>query len=234
MPHQHQHSHEAADHAPAAQDPTDPVQHWEEVYAREDGAPIWSGAENVTMAALVADLEPGTAIDLGCGEGADAIWLARRGWSVTGVDLSPTALARASTAADAAGVSTGTTFVEADLSTWDPAGLIEQIGSVDLVTASFLHSRVDFPREEVLRRAAGAIRPGGHLAILSHAGVPPWADAQAHAHADLPLPAEEFQRLALDPDGWEVLVLDTCERAATGPGGESATLTDGRILVRRR
>src|SRR5215212_1558411 len=72
-------------------------QFWEDRYRRR--RPVWSGRPNPVLVDVVGSLRPGTALDLGCGEGGDAIWLARQGWRVTAVDISTTALDRA--AADA-------------------------------------------------------------------------------------------------------------------------------------
>ena len=77
--------------------------HWEEHYGERDR--VWSGRVNVQFADVVADLPPGRALDLGCGEGADAVWLAERGWNVVAVDISETALGRAREAASSRGVS---------------------------------------------------------------------------------------------------------------------------------
>src|SRR5688500_9696836 len=77
---------------------------WDARYGERDGA-MWSGRPNGRLVAEVADLTPGRALDVGCGEGADGIWLAQRGWAVTAVDVSDVAIRRARTAADAAGVS---------------------------------------------------------------------------------------------------------------------------------
>ena len=65
---------------------------WEERYASADA--VWSGRVNATLAEVVSTLAVGRALDLGCGEGGDAIWLAQQGWQVTAVDVSPTAIAR--------------------------------------------------------------------------------------------------------------------------------------------
>src|SRR5579859_4163826 len=75
---------------------------WDARYCERDGA-RWSGRPNGRLLAEVAGLNPSRALDVGCGEGADAIWLARNGWSVTAVDISDVALARARQAADTAG-----------------------------------------------------------------------------------------------------------------------------------
>ncbi|MDN3495216.1 methyltransferase domain-containing protein [Planococcus sp. APC 4015] len=113
----------------------DPEQYWEHRYADR----MWSGKPNATMVDIVSRLTPGRALDLGCGEGADTIWLAEHGWDATGIDISPTAVARARQAARAAGVTAR--FVVSDLSepthtgTGFPGGLRAVRGSRDAGTA---------------------------------------------------------------------------------------------------
>jgi trans-aconitate methyltransferase len=206
------------------EEPGTPAEAWEFRYAQAPQR--WSGNPNATLIDLVGELTPGRAVDLGCGEGADAIWLARQGWSVLGIDISPTAVARARGAALEAGVDARATFEAHDLSTWEAAG------EIDLVTASFLHSREELPRTEILRRAAAHIAPGGHLAIVSHAAAPPWSE---HAHHDEQLlDAEgEIAALGLGAD-WEVVLAEHRQRSATSPTGETATLDDVAVLLRRR
>jgi SAM-dependent methyltransferase len=75
---------------------------WDARYRERDGA-MWSGRPNGRLVAEVVDLTPGRALDIGCGEGADAIWLARRGWTVTAIDISDLAVSRAREAAELAG-----------------------------------------------------------------------------------------------------------------------------------
>jgi SAM-dependent methyltransferase len=76
---------------------------WDARYTEREGA-MWSGQPNGRLVAEVADLVPGAALDVGCGEGADAIWLASRGWTVTAIDVSDVAVGRARAAGEAAGV----------------------------------------------------------------------------------------------------------------------------------
>lgn len=211
----------ATDAAP----PADPAAHWEARYAERPT--IWSGRVNAALADVVASLAPGRALDLGCGEGGDAVWLARAGWQVTGLDISPTAVERARRAADDAGVGERTRFVATDLaevSAFEPA---------DLVMASFLHSTVDLPRTAILRRAAAAVVPGGRLLVIGHAEPPPWAGHHGR-HAPMSTPSEDRAALALDPAEWEVEIEDLRARPATSPDGEAVTLRDGVLLLRRR
>jgi trans-aconitate methyltransferase len=204
--------------------PVTPADAWEFRYAEQPQR--WSGNPNPTLVDVVDGLTPGRAVDLGCGEGADAIWLARRGWHVLGVDISPTAVTRASGAALEAGVDGRATFEAHDLSTWEPAG------EIDLVTASFFHSREELPRTEILRRAAAHVARGGHVAIVSHAAPPPWTE---HSHHDEQLldAAGEVAALGLGDD-WEVVIAEHRERDATSPTGESAHLEDVAVLLRRQ
>src|SRR5688500_10780396 len=76
---------------------------WDERY-REPGDQLWSGRPNGRLVREVADVVPGRALDVGCGEGADALWLTGRGWTVTAIDISEVAVRRAQEAAARAGV----------------------------------------------------------------------------------------------------------------------------------
>ena len=221
---EHQHQHSASQHQDV--DPrADPTEHWEERYAGQ--GPIWSGRVNAQLSAVAAALPPGRALDLGSGEGADAIWLAEHDWQVTGVDISATALSRAAQAAAERGIASDRIdWVEADLATWEPTGQYE------LVAASFLHSRLEFPRTAVLRRAAAAVTPGGHLLVISHAAPPPWAEGlDEHTHHFL-TPQQEVEELDL-PSHWHTVLAEERTRPATGPDGEQAELTDAVVLLRR-
>ena len=107
--------------------------YWEEFYRGRGDA--WSGKPNSLLVGEVSHLTAGTALDLGSGEGGDAIWLASQGWQVTGVDVSASALARAGDHAAAAGVSEAIEWERHDLA------LSFSSGSFDLVSACYLHSR---------------------------------------------------------------------------------------------
>jgi SAM-dependent methyltransferase len=197
-------------------------QTWDARYAESDR--IWSGNPNAALVAEAGDLAPGTALDLGCGEGADAIWLAGRGWRVTASDISRVALRRAAEHAAAAGVSVD--WQHHDLGVSFPAG------SFDLVTSQFLHSWGDLPREEILRRAAAAVAPGGILLIEGHLSAGPFHHDDAHGDLHLPSPAEVIASLELG-DGWEVLVSAAHPRDQIGPDGVPVVRDDGTVKVRR-
>jgi tRNA(Arg) A34 adenosine deaminase TadA/SAM-dependent methyltransferase len=205
--------------------PADPDAFWEEFYTLEDGP--WSGRPNPLLVDELtghpgADV-PGSALDLGCGAGADAIWLAEQGWAVTGVDLSTAALEQALAAALAAGVADRIRWLRLDLTT----GVAE--GTWDLVTASYLHSPVGLPREEVLRRAAGAVAPGGTLLVLGHQGAPSWEAAPP----DLGFPTADDVLAALDLDGWTVERAEPVTVRLTAPDGAPGSRVDNIVRLRR-
>lgn len=203
---------------------TDPATFWEDRY-RGRGQ-TWSGRANAALVQEVSGLRPGRALDLGCGEGGDAIWLASGGWSVTAVDISPSALALGAANAAAAGVAARIQWVVADLATWAPTD------SYDLVSAQFLHSPVELPRDEILRRGASAVAPGGLLLVVGHARFPPWSSHQPEP-GELPTPDDVLASLALPPDGWVVVTKALVDREATGPDGAQATLVDSVVALRR-
>jgi len=170
---------------------------WEDFYG---GERRWSGKPNASLVDEVAELEPGTALDLGCGEGGDAIWLAAQGWTVTATDISQTALDIAARHAAEAGVAVN--WERHDLAESQPAGRF------DLVTTSFLHSKVELPRAQILRAAAEAVASGGTLLIIGH------APSAEHHHADLPGLDEVVAELGLPEDRWELETSELRERGS--------------------
>ena len=176
------------------------------------------------LAAEAEALAPGRALDLGCGEGGDAVWLAQRGWQVTAVDVAPVALERGAAHAAEAGIE-GITWEHHDLARTFPDG------AYDLVSAQFFQSPIELPRDEVLHRAAAAVAPRGRFIMVSHAAAPSWSE---HAHVQFPTPEEELASLALDPAEWEVLRCEVAERTGTGPDGQAGGMLDAVVLARRR
>ena len=173
---------------------------------------VWSGRPNRQLVVEAADLPPGTALDAGCGEGADAIWLAERGWQVTAVDFSRTALERGRAHAETRGreVADRIQWVHADL-TAEPPG-----DRFDLVSAQYMHLPPE-PRRALFARLAAAVAPGGTLLVVGH----DFSDVAAGAHR--PPEPERFFTAAevagsLD-DRWEVLVAEARPRPAHGTRG---------------
>ena len=131
---------------------------WDRRYSEVEN--LWSAKPNRFLVAEVEALAPGRALDLACGEGQNAIWLAGRGWRVDGVDYSPVAIAKARARAEREGVDVD--FREADLVEYEP-----EHGAYDLVVLLYLHLPAAQHRN-VLHRAADALAPGGTLVVLGH------------------------------------------------------------------
>lgn len=131
------------------------AEQWEERYATE--SQVWSGRVNAVLADVARGLTAGRALDLGCGEGGDAVWLAAHGWSVTAIDHSPTALQRGARELDRAGLPVDrVTWIAHDVTTWLP----DSDGVFDLVTTSFLHLRDEDASTQLMRRATRWVAPG--------------------------------------------------------------------------
>lgn len=198
-------------------------EHWEQRYAEKDK--IWSGRVNAQLAKVATELAPGRALDLGCGEGGDAVWLAKNGWQVVAVDIANTALRRAQNAAQDAGVADRIDFQQHDLSDSFPAG------SFDLVSAQFLHSTVRLDRPQILQRAKQAVNPGGTLLIVDHGEPPPWAKDHVHEHV-FPSAAAVVDDLGLG-DEWQRQHVGPVDRDAVGPDGQQAMLIDNLMVLKR-
>ncbi|WP_442788757.1 class I SAM-dependent methyltransferase [Dactylosporangium sp. NBC_01737] len=186
----------------------------------------WDGRPNPLLVEVAGPLPPGAAADLGCGAGGDTIWLAGHGWQVTAVDIAGTAVERVRARAHDLGVGARVTAERHDLARSFPAG------AFDLVSAQYLQTPFEFPRPRVLRTAAHALRPGGLLLIVDHGSTAPWSWNQDPG-VRYPAPGELAADLDLDPSQWHVLRADTPQRVATGPSGETATVTDTVLLIQR-
>ena len=239
----HTHSHDAAHGSAQAhtqQDPNeDPTAFWERRYAESDR--IWSGRVNQALAAIAADWTPGRSLDLGCGEGGDVLWFAERGWEATGIDLSQTAVARARVEAADRGLD-GAHFVAADLADWvaQSAQIDGSDQPFDLITASFMLSPVELPRQQILRAALTRLAPGGRLVVLTHVAPPPSMEGN-HDFGFLS-PADELEQLGLglsedvhEVEGWTVEVAEVRERegAAAGSDEQQLHMEDAVVVVRR-
>jgi SAM-dependent methyltransferase len=193
---------------------------WDEEYARRER--WWSGAPNATLVTEVASLGPGTALEVGCGEGADAIWLAQQGWDVTGVDISQVALDRASRAAAEAGVSVR--WERRDLvADGAPAG---EGGGFDLVTVHY-PALPRTPEDEAIVALLGAVAPGGTLLLVAH----DVTGHHGHAGDDVPIvqPEDVVDHLS---SGWTIDVLET--RPRTAPPGHTGPDVPDVVLRARR
>jgi SAM-dependent methyltransferase len=130
---------------------------WNTRYAGEEL--VWSLEPNRFVAEEAADLAPGRALDVACGEGRNAIWLARQGWDVVAVDFSSVGLDKARRLAGAAGVSVD--WREADVTVWDPPG------EFDLVVVSYL--QLSQPElEAVFSRIVPSVASGGTIIVVGH------------------------------------------------------------------
>jgi thioredoxin reductase len=198
--------------------------YWDRFYAEPH--PHWSGEANAVLVRETADMTPGTALDLGCGEGGDAIWLAQQGWMVTAVDIARPALQRARERAAAAGVGDRITWLRHDLAQW------QSTGAFDLVSVQYLHSSIDLPRDRILRAAASAVTPGGVLMIVAHAGPLP-AHTAAEPDARFPTPDEVLADLDLEPTRWQIERAADIPRDTTGADDHPHTQTDAVVRVRR-
>jgi SAM-dependent methyltransferase len=150
----HEHEHGEQQFGVAAQ-----AAEWDARYGEREEK-MWSGQPNGRLVAEIADRTPGRALDVGCGEGADAIWLARRGWTATAIDISDVAVCRAREAAELAGATVEWVCGDA-LQTPFPAG------SFDLVSMQY-PALPKAAGEAAVRRLLDTMRPGGLLLAVYH------------------------------------------------------------------
>jgi len=134
---------------------------WDERYRATEL--VWSAEPNVFVAEVTKQFPAGRALDLACGEGRNARWLASQGWEVTAVDFSAVAIEKARALAGGEGESGHVEWICADLVTWSPPE-----AAFDLVLFSYVHLPAP-DLERVCARAADALAPGGHLLFVGHA-----------------------------------------------------------------
>jgi SAM-dependent methyltransferase len=195
------------------------VTDWNERYASHDHA-LWSGRPNGALVTELDGASPGRALDVGCGEGADAIWLAKAGWNVTGVDVSDVALARAAEAGSAAGVTVQ--WLHADVAASPPS---ERYDLVSVLYPALKRS----PEEDAIRALLGAVAPGGTLLVVGHAPLDPeYARRHGFELTDYVHPADV--RAHLD-EQWEIEVDET--RPRVDPPHEGSPHTHDTVLRAR-
>ncbi len=209
--------------------------YWEERWQPGvEGGPgsMGDSPPNPYLATEVGALRPGTALDAGCGAGAEAIWLAKAGWQVTAADISSVALTRAADRAASSGASERIDWVEADLSTWAPATRF------DLVTTHYAHPAI--PQLDFYERIADWVAPGGTLLIVGHLLTA--ANGHGHGHGphgghDHPpeasaTPASVTARL--DRAVWEIVAAEERHRSFATGDGQVASLHDFVVRATRR
>jgi SAM-dependent methyltransferase len=200
---------------------------WDERYQSRPS--LWSGKPNPNLVSETQGLTAGSALDAGAGEGADAIWLADRGWRVTAIDVSAVALQRAATHAAERGpeIADRIEWRQADLRSWDPG-----TEDFDLVAAHYLQMPAAM-RAEVFGRLAAAVALGGTLLIVGHHP----SDLQTTVPRP-PMPELFYTgddiAASLDADGWEIVTNDAPGRSATDPDGNAVTIHDTVFRARRR
>lgn len=194
--------------------------YWDARYGAHDQH--WSGNPNGALVAEASDLVPGRVLDVGCGEGADAVWLAGRGWEVTALDVSGVALERA--AAAAASAEQSVHFVHAGLG---EAGLEPR--SFDLVSAMYpVLQRT--PDAAAPRALLDAVAPGGLLLVVHHVGM-----AQRDAHDGF-VPSQYYwpaDIVAMLNDHWQLELHENRPRVVPD-GGQGAHHADDEVVRARR
>jgi SAM-dependent methyltransferase len=189
---------------------------------------VWSGQPNPQLVAEAAELAPGRALDAGCGEGADALWLAQRGWEVVATDISSVALERA-----AGHARDSDRTVAANIEWWHADLLLSppEPAAFDLVSVQFMQLPPEL-RAQMFAGLAESVRPGGTLLIVGHHP----SDMTSGVHRP-PMPELFYTAddLAALLDGsWRILVNDSRPRSATTTDGLEATVHDAVLVASRR
>jgi SAM-dependent methyltransferase len=198
---------------------------WDERY-RLHGA-VWSGKPNPHLVSEASDLVPGTALDVGSGEGADAIWLAARGWQVSAVEISTVALERAAARAVESGpdVARRIDWIHADLTRWSP------VDSYDLVSVQFM--QLPNPdRDTLFRQLAESVNPGGTLLIVGHHPSDLNTTIPRPPLPELLYTASDVAASLASAD-WDIVVEAARPRPATDPAGNTVTIHDAVLRAHR-
>lgn len=197
---------------------------WQARYSQPDR--VWSAEPNPWLVQIVSDIPVGAAADLGCGEGADALYLAALGWQVQAIDFAPAALARGSAQADAQRLSGRVTWVEQDLGKWVP-----EPRAFDLVSVQFFHTEPDL-RRRVHAAAWAATR--GFLLIVGHD-----RSNATEGHGGPPDPTvlytadEVLADLNLGEDGHGDATVEICERRERHRPDTGHSMLDSVVLIQR-
>ncbi len=193
---------------------------WERRWSRaltEGGHAVDTRPPNAHLMEVAGPLESGRALDAGAGHGAETLWLAERGWQVTSLDFSSTALdhARARAERKNSGIAGRISFVTADLTVWEPPA-----EAFDLVAC--LHVHVPGSVTEMVGRLASGVAPGGTMVLVGHRPIDPSSGEPTIAAGQIQVTSEDV-RAALDEDRWRYLVAEDRERRAGG-GVDSVTV----------
>jgi SAM-dependent methyltransferase len=190
---------------------------WDERYRSSDE--LWSGDPNPQLVRIASTLSPGKALDAGAGEGADAIWLAQRGWNVDAVDFSAVALERAAKQAQRLGVDDRIRWLQQDLAQQAP-----EPERYDLASAQFLHMLKD-ARNATYRNLARAVAPGGTLLIVAHDRSDLQSGVRRPPDPALYFSPQDIEAL-LEPGRWRIVESNVRERSGLDSEGRSAIVHD--------
>jgi 2-polyprenyl-3-methyl-5-hydroxy-6-metoxy-1,4-benzoquinol methylase len=207
--------------------PTYDREFWEALWAktlREHGDKVARRAPNAYVTSTFADLPPARALDAGCGHGAETLWLAAHGWRVTAVDFSAAALAHGRSTAEVLGaeIAQRIEWLEGDLGTWAPPA--EQY---DLVICLYVH--IAGTVDELVRRLAAGVAPGGTLFLVGHRPLDPATGAPTAAASQVQVSVDAAA--ALDAREWTLITAEERPRAIAGTGVD-AVIHARRVGVR--
>ncbi len=203
-------------------------EYWNERYSGRD--PLWSGKVNLRLAEQTGTMTPGAALDIGCGEGGDAVWLAQRGWTVTAVDVADVVIDKARAHAERTlppEVADRITWHPADVRTWQPPE-----NSFDLVSMQYIHLTEPLLRS-VQARLARSVRPGGVLLIVNH---DPLDLQTTMERPNIPgiMLATSVIAAQLDAATWQVELAQPFPRPGKDREGRDVVLHDAVVRAVRR
>ncbi|MBB6333892.1 bifunctional 2-polyprenyl-6-hydroxyphenol methylase/3-demethylubiquinol 3-O-methyltransferase UbiG [Schaalia hyovaginalis] len=149
---------------------------WEARYASRER--LWSGAVTPLLPEIAGGAKPGRALDIGCGEGADLLWLAERGWEVVGVDVSATAIERYLEGARLIGAQDRASGIVGSAQSFTAPG------AFDLISFFYLHPGEETPGglAALITAQARRLRPGGRILVAAHAVIPPGRPGPARTY----------------------------------------------------